>query len=66
VHALVATIAAGADAPTVAAAARHVRAIGHSSGADLLTGIRLGLVVEADLREEALLACFPTHPKETL
>ncbi|GAA3645545.1 hypothetical protein GCM10022237_01260 [Nocardioides ginsengisoli] len=66
VHDLVATIAAGADDPTLAAAAQHVRAIGHSSGADVLTGVRLGLVVEADLREEALLARIPTHPKETL
>ena len=65
-HDLMSTIASGADEPALAAAVRQVRAIGHSSGADLLTGVRLGLVVEADLREEALLA-FPSTPsKETL
>ncbi|MCR1785692.1 DUF2877 domain-containing protein [Nocardioides carbamazepini] len=41
----------------------RVRAIGHTSGADILTGLRLGLTLEADLREANRLAA-PTHPKE--
>ena len=41
----------------------RVRAVGHTSGADILTGFRLGLELEADLREADRLA-DPTHSKE--
>jgi hypothetical protein len=39
-----------AEQPSLAEAIRRVFAIGHSSGADILTGVRLGLRVEAHLR----------------
>lgn len=50
VHELVAAIAADPVAPALADAVLRVREIGHTSGTDVLTGIRLGLVIEADLR----------------
>lgn len=54
VHDLVAAIAADASAVALADAVVRVREIGHTSGADVLTGVRLGLVVEADLRSTAI------------
>lgn len=58
-----------ADGPAFAAAlaaADDVRAIGHTSGADVLRGVRLGLVAEAHLREtSALLRSSPRLLKET-
>lgn len=49
IHGLIATLPAGESGAIIAAAAL-VRRIGHSSGADLLTGLRLGLLLEAEVR----------------
>ncbi len=60
-HDLLHAVAAAPDrtGPSpLAGAVRRVLAIGHSSGADLLTGIRLGLLAEAGLRTTL------THTKE--
>lgn len=40
--------------PALVAAVASVREIGHTSGTDLLAGLRLGLAAEASLREHAL------------
>lgn len=53
VHDLVAAIAGDVAARPFADAIARVREIGHTSGADVLTGIRLGLHLEADLRDTA-------------
>lgn len=49
IHDLIRTFPAGRP-EEISAAAAHVRRIGHSSGADLLTGLRLGLLLEAEAR----------------
>ncbi|TNM49546.1 DUF2877 domain-containing protein [Nocardioides albidus] len=49
-HDLVAAIAADSADGDLATAIRRVREIGHSSGADVLAGMRLGLTVESLLR----------------
>lgn len=64
-HVLVSALSATSTAPALVDAVLGVRAIGHTSGADILTGFRLGLTVEADLREaDGLGDSSPTHPKE--
>ena len=65
IHVLVSALGATGTTPTLVDAVLRVRAIGHTSGADILTGFRLGLELEADLREaDRLAAASPTHPKE--
>lgn len=64
IHVLVSALAATGADPALVDAVLGVRAIGHTSGADILTGFRLGLELEADLREAERLAA-PTHSKET-
>jgi hypothetical protein len=64
-HDLLATVATPGAGAYLAAAIQRVLAIGHSSGADILTGVRLGLAVEADLRAAAPLPRpSTTHTKE--
>jgi hypothetical protein len=63
IHVLVSALSSTATTPTLVDAVLRVRAIGHTSGADILTGFRLGLELEADLREAERLA-DPTHSKE--
>ncbi len=63
IHVLVSALSAAGTTPALVDAVLRVRAVGHTSGADILTGFRLGLELEADLREADRLA-DPTHSKE--
>jgi hypothetical protein len=65
IHVLVSALGATGTTPALVDAVLRVRAIGHTSGADILTGLRLGLALEADLRQADRLASpSPIHPKE--
>ncbi|WGY04216.1 DUF2877 domain-containing protein [Nocardioides sp. QY071] len=65
IHVLVSALGATGTTPALVDAVLRVRAIGHTSGADILTGLRLGLALEADLRQADRLAVpSPIYPKE--